>query len=292
MDCFICHHDMQCIDAKNQMFRCGSCGLYAAGTNTYRNPGNTAAEQALMDSLEPLRRENYRDIMDCLKRHLPQEGEVRGLDIGCARGWFLQAASAYGVKMDGIEPEQQFFEMAKPYGDYVANGLFPQDFCPPEDHGVSRKYDFIIFNDVLEHIPDIENTIQNCRELLKPQGFLIVNCPDNAGTLFHVAKMMQVFGLDASWRRLWQCDFYSPHLWYFGKKSLDLMMQHKQFTFIDKISLTTMMKAGLYDRIMVSASNKVSGFVTYILLRLGMPVFNILPGDILCRVYRREDIAE
>nr|WP_325190598.1 class I SAM-dependent methyltransferase [uncultured Selenomonas sp.] len=245
-----------------------------------------------MDSLEPLRRENYRDIMDCLKRHLPQEGEVRGLDIGCARGWFLQAASAYGVKMDGIEPEQQFFEMAKPYGDYVANGLFPQDFCPPEDHGVSRKYDFIIFNDVLEHIPDIENTIQNCRELLKPQGFLIVNCPDNAGTLFHVAKMMQVFGLDASWRRLWQCDFYSPHLWYFGKKSLDLMMQHKQFTFIDKISLTTMMKAGLYDRIMVSASNKVSGFVTYILLRLGMPVLNILPGDILCRVYRREDIAE
>ena len=48
MDCFICHHDMQCIDAKNQMFRCGSCRLYAAGTNTYRNPGNTAAEQALI----------------------------------------------------------------------------------------------------------------------------------------------------------------------------------------------------------------------------------------------------
>ena len=104
--------------------------------------------------------------------------------------------------------------------------------------------------------------------------------------------MMQVFGLDASWRRLWQCDFYSPHLWYFGKKSLDLMMKHKQFTFVDKISLTTMTKAGLYDRIMVSASNKVSGFVTYILLRLGMPILNILPGDILCRVYRREDIAD
>ena len=69
-------------------------------------------------------------------------------------------------------------------------------------------------------------------------------------------------------------------------------MKRTHFCFVDKISLTTMAKDGLYDRIMVSASNKVSGFVTYILLRMGMPVLDILPRDILCRVYRREDIAE
>ena len=221
MKCNICQAEMSCVDQENSIYFCPDCRLYRQKGTFFRAPQNDIEEEKLMDSLEALRRENYRGILHALRQHLKGEN-LHGLDVGCARGWFLDEAGKVGIAMDGIEPEPRFYEMARPYGDYVEKGLFPQNFHPQQDHAA---YDFIIFNDVFEHLPDLDVTLAYCVKLLKPKGLLVINCPDSRGIFFQVAKMLHKLGVDSYWRRLWQLDFYSPHLWYFSAGNLDRLMQ-------------------------------------------------------------------
>lgn len=66
-----------------------------------------------MDSLETLRRKNYQEILERIIRNFEDGREIYGLDVGCARGWFLDEAAKHGIEMDGIEPEYNFFLEAK-----------------------------------------------------------------------------------------------------------------------------------------------------------------------------------
>ena len=184
--------------------------------------------------------------------------------------------------MDGIEPERNFFLEAAQYGVNVINGLFPQDFS------IDRKYDFIIFNDVFEHLPDLDAVVVKCDELLKPNGLLIINCPDSNGIFFMVANIMRRLGIDSYWRRLWQMDFYSPHLWYFNRNSLTQLMKNYAFFCVDYSAPKTIAVKGLRQRIMCGAKNKLAGFMTYIAVLLASLFLNMLPKDIMCMFFTRD----
>ncbi|MBQ7154145.1 MAG: class I SAM-dependent methyltransferase [Synergistaceae bacterium] len=184
-----------------------------AVNTSFRSPDSPEVEEAMMVSLEALRRTNYREILEHIRAKLGDR-ETHRLDVGCARGWFLDEAAKQGIAMDGIEPEHNFFIEAGKYSPNVIEGLFPQDFT------ITRKYDFIIFNDVFEHLPDLDSVLRKCSELLKPESLLIINCPDSRGIFFRIAKLMMKLGVPSYWRRLWQMDFYSPHLWYFDRENL------------------------------------------------------------------------
>ena len=93
---------------------------------SFRSPNNPSAEEAIMDSIEMLRRGNYREILTHIRRLL-RDGKICGLDVGCARGWFIDEAAKIGISMDGIEPEENFCLEAQRQGFNVISGLFPQD---------------------------------------------------------------------------------------------------------------------------------------------------------------------
>lgn len=234
----------------------------------------------MMSSLETLRRENYREIIRHIFRKLKREN-IYGLDVGCARGWFLDEAGKQGIIMDGIEPEKNFFPEAERYGANVIHGLFPQNF------NLEKKYDFIIFNDVFEHLPDLDSVIKKCNELLKPDGLMIINCPDSNGIFFMIAKFMKSPGIDSYWRRLWQLDFYSPHLWYFNERSLSLMMSNYGLSCTDSYAPRTITLKGLRKRIMCEGKNFLAGYLTYLMMLAFSPFLNLFPKDIMCKFFRK-----
>ena len=253
--------------------------------NSFHTPESPSVEEAIMDSIEALRRGNYRDILARIRKNLGGT-ELRGLDVGCARGWFLDEAAKSGIIMDGIEPEHNFFTEAEKRGAEVIEGLFPQDFT------ISREYDFIIFNDVFEHLPDLDSVLRKCRELLKPGGLLIINCPDSKGIFFRTAKILMRLGIDSYWRRLWQMDFYSPHLWYFNRDNLQQTVNAYGFSCVDASAPKTITVKGLRKRIMCNAKNPAAGYAVYLAVMMASPFLTLLPEDIMCLFFTRKKKEE
>ena len=102
------------------VWQCPACGFLASTLPSGAGTG--------VDGLESLRRENYEVILGRLDVRLPLAG-ARLLEVGCARGWFMEAVRARaGRRAPGQHPgvavvpgEQRFgFRRAD-----VSAALFP-----------------------------------------------------------------------------------------------------------------------------------------------------------------------
>lgn len=99
------------------------------------------------------------------------------LDFGCSTGYFGQL-----IKQDkkctvyGAEISDDRKQAAK-----VLDGVYPFDFdgqWPAELY--ERKYDYLFFGDVLEHLKDPAAALIKCQKLLKKDGIIFVSVPNIA----------------------------------------------------------------------------------------------------------------
>ncbi len=97
------------------------------------------------------------------------------LDVSCGNGAFgYTLKSQRSCKVWGIEADKDAAQEAAKKLDKVINGSFVKGM--PELEG--QKFDAIFFNDVLEHLADPEEVLNNCRELLNKNGFIITSIPN------------------------------------------------------------------------------------------------------------------
>ncbi len=97
-DCLVCNTQMA--PQKPWLFICPRCHLLKARLE----PGIGAP----IHGLESLRRQNFKYILDRISEINPprhQAEHQRLLEIGCAEGWFLDAASQRNYHVVGIEPD-------------------------------------------------------------------------------------------------------------------------------------------------------------------------------------------
>ena len=215
---------------SDRIFHCPKCGLYQSTLT----PGSGTG----IEGLEDLRRDNFRLLLDRLKQTQALAGR-RLLEVGCAQGWFLEAAAAEGMLTQGIEPEDANVEIARRSGLAVQPGFFPDDL---QDRG---PYDFIVFNDVFEHLPSAALAIRQTEELLSEDGVVVINLPSSKGTLFRIAQGLAAVGFRSPLERLWQEGFPSPHIWYFNPKNLVLLVRrHTKLALVDEFSLPSLTRAG------------------------------------------------
>lgn len=97
-------------------------------------------------------------------------------------------------------------------------GFFPD--CLAGGGVDARPYDLIVFNDVFEHLPDVNQAMAACRARLAPGGRLDINLPASSGALYRLSRRLFRIGRPGSFERLWQKDFPSPHLSYFNSVNL------------------------------------------------------------------------
>lgn len=267
--------------------RCPSCGLWTA---TDPAPAPVGARRPAVDedqraaALEPLRQENFRDLIAILGEVRPLR-DARLLDVGCAHGWFIELAAAHGVHAAGLEPDAPVAAQARARGVPVRVGLFPQDVDATE------RYDVIVFNDVFEHLPDPEGVLAACRERLTPHGLLVLNLPDSRGALYRTACLLARIGFTRPLVRLWQREFPSPHLYYFDAANLERLVSRYGFTLRRQDRLATMRLSGLWPRLVMDPSvSRVGATITWIALALAYPFVTwVMPPDILLQVYARRD---
>jgi SAM-dependent methyltransferase len=270
---------MKCIVCQNQLteqlpwlFRCDCCGFNASTLVAGSGRG--------IDGLEILRRKNFRRLCDRLEGRWVLRGKSV-LEVGCAEGWFLDEALRRGMVAKAIEPSSPHAEYARSRGFDVVTGYFPDDL------GLDQRFDFVVFNDVFEHLPDPVRAIKHCQELLRPGGVLVLNLPSNNGVIYRMANLIAKFGRAATLERLWQKGFPSPHLSYFNPSTIKrFVTQQTDLDHVSTFPLDAVVAEGLGDRIEASHPGPM-GKVLSIGLVLAIPILNILPSDIIVGVFQK-----
>ena len=96
------------------------------------------------------------------------------LEIGCARGGFLNRLKEMGMESTGLELNRSAAEAARARGLNVLDQSI-------QDHAREnpQKYDMVCSFQVVEHIADIRSFMQASLEALKSGGTLVVSVPNN-----------------------------------------------------------------------------------------------------------------
>jgi SAM-dependent methyltransferase len=265
------------------LFRCAGCGLLQS---TLEPSMGEAASIARVDvptrdrSLQGLRERNFARILDLLAPLAPTAAP-RLLEVGCAHGWFLKAAAERGFQVRGIEADPDMAPCTQ--ADLgITHGFFPDVLQPGE------TFDVIIFNDVLEHIPDVRQALAHCARVLEPGGLLVVNAPDRRGVLYRIATLLARFGRTGPLDRLWQVGFPSPHLYYFAPADLVRLTAPLGFTELRRSRLESVSLRDLWPRIRYDTAlswGEAAGM--WALLAPLTAVMSVLPSDISLQIFRR-----
>lgn len=268
--CIVCNASL---DKKNPYtWQCPKCGFWSAKLDAGVGRG--------IDGIEALRRSNFVTICDQLERHGSLSGK-RVLEIGCAEGWFLNEASKRGAVVVGIEPSD-VAEIARAAGHKVHVGFFPDVL------GADEKFDYIVFNDVFEHLPDPSFILEACAQTLSVGGTLVINLPSSNGFFFKMGRLFDRFGVRSLFDRLWQKGFASPHLWYFNERTLDAFVTKSGvFEKTNGFELEVIRSEGLKERISASHQGIVGVLMTYA-IRLLIPVIKAFPSDIIVQTYKKK----
>jgi 2-polyprenyl-3-methyl-5-hydroxy-6-metoxy-1,4-benzoquinol methylase len=136
--------------------------------------------------------------------------QVKGnlLDIGCGTGDFLATCRDDGWKVYGVEPNESAALSAKQKGIQTIETL----------DKVSGSFQLITLWHVLEHIPDLNETLQKIRALLSPDGVLLIAVPNHSSA-------------DGKTYKEYWAGFDVPrHLWHFNQQNMEQLLSKNSLT--------------------------------------------------------------
>jgi 2-polyprenyl-3-methyl-5-hydroxy-6-metoxy-1,4-benzoquinol methylase len=222
-DPFISGKDFFLTGESFQIVKCRNCGF------RFTNPRPEAGELGKYyesseyishsDSRQGLFASVYQQVRKytlgqkfALIKRFHQNGEI--LDIGCATGQFLGFMSKHGWKSTGIEPDEKTRERAI--------SEFGLQVYPEEQLYVLRKssFDIITMWHVLEHVSDLNDRLEQIRNLLKPDGIFIVAVPNSNS---YDAKK---YGIH------WAGYDLPRHLYHFTKEDIKTLMEKYGFKIV------------------------------------------------------------
>jgi glycosyltransferase involved in cell wall biosynthesis len=100
------------------------------------------------------------------------------LDVGCGAGFFAAKAVEQGNRVVGIDhlPPSE----AQPVFEKFVSADLDGGLDGAKDELRGRAFDRVLLQDILEHVRHPDRLLRDCRELLKPDGRLVVSVPNVA----------------------------------------------------------------------------------------------------------------
>ncbi|AOW22086.1 methyltransferase [Urechidicola croceus] len=139
------------------------------------------------------------------------------LDIGCGTGDFLVASKNNGWEVYGVEPS----EKAKK----IAEVKLSSNISSKISELTIEKYDVITMWHVLEHVPNLIEYISQLKQLLKPNGTLIVAVPN------YKCYDANYYG------KFWAAFDVPRHLWHFSKKSIQDLFEKENMKVVKTLPM-------------------------------------------------------
>jgi len=203
-NCLVCGHTMKkLIDFPNgkSVFKCSFCGLRSLRPlpdekelSDYYN-----RSQYYLEDMEDLHKDlsvNYDEgapIIRLYQRHLNKIFSLKPppaklLEIGCARGVFLDLARKKDYHVKGIDMSQYAVDYAREKFQ-----LDVEKKSIDEIHRDEEKYDIIVAIDVIEHLSSPLDLIERARAMLNPSGLLFLGTPNSQSFIGWISEKLGVF---------------------------------------------------------------------------------------------------
>jgi len=124
------------------------------------------------------------------------------LDIGAGTGAFCRYAKEQGWNVFGVEPNDSARQLANDKGVSLRENI--EDFR-------GQQFDVVTLWHVLEHLPNLEESIAQIEGLVKPGGTLLIAVPNFKS-------------FDAGYyKSFWAAYDVPRHLWHFSRKSMRVL---------------------------------------------------------------------
>jgi len=152
------------------------------------------------------------EIFKMVAKHL--KADARVCEIGCGMGGLLVPFKLEGFEVEGIDLGEEFLQVGKDFNINIQKG----DVNTLLDKGA--KYDLIIINHVLEHIPEINDFIGKIKSLLNENGLLYVAVPG-------------IMTISTSYNFDFLMYLQNAHCWHFSRKSLTILLNLNGFEVLE-----------------------------------------------------------
>ena len=164
-------------------------------------------------------------LISAIESRLGGRGTV--LDIGCGRGELLWAAREAGWDCAGLDSSREYVQWARDhFGVEAREGTLEQmEFA-------ADSFDAVIMNGVIEHLYEPFRTLKEISQVLKPNGVLYFDAPNEDGLYMRVGNFyMRARGRD--WVVNLAPTFPPYHVQGFNPKSIRHLLTRAGFDLID-----------------------------------------------------------
>ena len=210
-NCYLCH-SLRLVERSGsvrdsqllKIYECKDCGLVQLNSHEhirkehYENSKMHGSDPEPISVWERNTEEDDERRFQMLKTLLPNKDL---LDFGCGNGGFLKKAKTLASEVTGIELEERIRK-------YLHEDL--QIFSGLDSLG-ERKYDLITAFHVIEHLQDPRKILENLKEFLSLEGYIVVEVPSasDALLLLYECEAFQNF------------TYWSQHLYLFNANTLE-----------------------------------------------------------------------
>jgi 2-polyprenyl-3-methyl-5-hydroxy-6-metoxy-1,4-benzoquinol methylase len=179
------------------------------------------------------------------------DAESQVIEIASNDGYLLQYFQKKGIPVLGIEPAQNVAQVAQKAGIQTLQTFFSSQIAMELARG-DKYADLLIGNNVLAHVPDLNDFVKGMKIILKPHGIITVEFP-------HLMRLMAENQFDT---------IYHEHFSYFSFTIVNKIFDHQGLKIFDVDELSS--HGGslrLYARHAEDASREINGNVKALLKR-------------------------
>lgn len=178
-------------------------------------------------------RKKFHECCEVLERLNYGPGNV--IDVGCSLGNFLEVARDRGWETIGLELNQKAVKHAT-----ETLGLDVRPQLLHEAELKENSFDVLTLWEVLEHVPDPDALLKDCRKYIRQGGTIAILVP-NKNALS--ARIMQE-----------HCSCFGGrnHLWYFSEDTLTELLKKNGFTVYPEDTKT-----------LLSQIDEITGYLSY-----------------------------
>ena len=271
--CIVCNSKFKKIN--DYVYKCINCSFFKSKLK----PGHGRD----IEGISELRRKNFKKIIDIILS-LNVNQSLKILEIGSGNGFFIEECEKSNIDITGSESdEEQYNLLAKNFSNIIKITLPIKNF----NNELSNKFDVVVFNDVFEHLENLDLILIQLKSILKTNGQIVINLPSSDGLIYKFSNILNKIGFTNFYDRLWQKNLASPHLSYFNNSNLKMLFNKHGYNLIHTTSLDTVSKKGNFIRLNSTIKYKFICFLLSGLLFLFYYFQKILPKDIILHIYKR-----
>jgi len=272
-ECIVCNSKFKKIN--DYVYKCINCSFFKSKLK----PGHGRD----IEGISELRRKNFKKIIDIILS-LNVNQSLKILEIGSGNGFFIEECEKSNIDITGSEAdEEQYNLLAKNFSNIIKIALPIKNF----NDELSNKFDVVVFNDVFEHLENLDLILIQLKSILKTNGQIVINLPSSDGLIYKFSNILNKIGFTNFYDRLWQKNLASPHLSYFNNSNLKMLFNKHGYNLIHTTSLDTVSKKGNFIRLNSTIKYKFICFLLSGLLFLFYYFQKILPKDIILHIYKR-----